>query len=278
MNSLLIKSVLLSIILNVCTENIIDLIFMKKNYIEDGFTLIELSIVLVIIGLIVGAILTGRELIKAAEIRSSIKDIESFRTAFNTFRLKYNCMPGDCANATDYFGTSADCTAVGSGTCNGNGDNKYGLWYEDEPYRAWQQLSLAGFVKGSFTGIHTAVTLYRSIPETNVPKAPFLRGGYSISGTIDGGFAVDNFFANGADNGKNFIILHNDNGSNAPEIILSSVDAMNIDTKSDDGIPGTGQVRTLSNLGCITTTDPSTSIYNHWAGDAVNCTLLFGLQ
>lgn len=250
---------------------------MMKYYSDGGFTLIELSIVLVIIGLLVGGVLTGKDLIKAAEIRSSIKDIESFRSAFNTFRLKYNCLPGDCPNATDYFGTSSNCAVVGTGTCNGNGDYRYGTWVGDEPYRAWQQLALAGLVKGSFTGIHTAATNYRSVPDVNVPKAPFANGGYSLSGTADGSFTTANFFANGSDIGVSFIILHNDSGANFPDVLLSSVDAMNIDVKSDDGIPGTGKTRTLSSLGCLTTSVASTAVYNHWAGNTPNCTLLFGL-
>jgi prepilin-type N-terminal cleavage/methylation domain-containing protein len=247
-----------------------------RNCHKNGFTLIEISIVVVIIGLIVGGILTGRDLIRAGEIRSTVSDIESFRSAFNTFRLKYNCMPGDCADATSYFGASVDCNAAGSGTCNGNGDNKYGYWYENEPYRAWQQLSLAGLVSGSFTGICTSGNVYRSIPGINVPKAHFESGAYSISGTIDGGWALTNFFANGVDNGKSSIILHRDSGINAPDSLLSAIDAMNIDTKSDDGLPGTGQTRSFYS-GCVTTVVASTSVYNYWAGDTPNCMLLFGL-
>ena len=54
-----------------------------------GFTLIELSIVLVIIGLIVGGVLVGQNLIKAAEIRNQIKQMQEYQIAFNTFRTKY---------------------------------------------------------------------------------------------------------------------------------------------------------------------------------------------
>ncbi len=64
---------------------------MKKS----GFTLIELSIVLVIIGLIIGGVLVGKDLIKAAEIRSTIGQYEKYKTAVNTFKLKYSGLPGD---------------------------------------------------------------------------------------------------------------------------------------------------------------------------------------
>lgn len=79
---------------------------------RHGFTLIELSIVLVIIGLIVSGILVGRDLIRAAELRADISGVEKFGQAINAFRLKYNCLPGDCANATQFL----------EGAYNGNGD------------------------------------------------------------------------------------------------------------------------------------------------------------
>ena len=60
-----------------------------------GFTLIEVSIVLVIIGLLAGGVLVGRDLIEAAKIRQQITQIEQFKAAVNTFRAKYNALPGD---------------------------------------------------------------------------------------------------------------------------------------------------------------------------------------
>ena len=62
---------------------------------RSGFTLVELSLVLVIIGLVAGGVLVGRDLIAAATIRSTISQIEKYKTAVNTFRTKYNYLPGD---------------------------------------------------------------------------------------------------------------------------------------------------------------------------------------
>ncbi len=79
---------------------------------KSGFTLIELSITLVIIGLIVGGVLVGKDLIKAAEARSITKQIEQYRAAINAFKLKYNAIPGDMNNAESIWGTASSATGV----------------------------------------------------------------------------------------------------------------------------------------------------------------------
>src|SRR5580700_8566203 len=88
---------------------------------KSGFTLIELSIVLVIIGLIVGGVLVGQDLIRAAGVRATISQIEKYNTAVNTFRAKYNNqLPGDISNPdAAAFGFAARGTAPGEGDGNG---------------------------------------------------------------------------------------------------------------------------------------------------------------
>ena len=80
---------------------------------RSGFTLIELSIVLVIIGLIVGGVMVGQDLINAARIRAQIKQFQDFKLALSTFKVKYNCLPGDCVTATSYgLGNNGDGDGV----------------------------------------------------------------------------------------------------------------------------------------------------------------------
>jgi hypothetical protein len=73
---------------------------MKTNH-NQGFTLVELAIMLVITSFIAGGILVGRDLITSAQIRATARQIDMFNTSFSAFLLKYNCMPGDCGNAED---------------------------------------------------------------------------------------------------------------------------------------------------------------------------------
>ena len=82
-----------------------------------GFTLIELSIVLIIIGLITGGILVGRDLVHAAEIRATISQEQRYNTAVNTFKLQYGYLPGDMPpNAASQLGFFA-FTGSNAGAC-----------------------------------------------------------------------------------------------------------------------------------------------------------------
>ena len=86
----------------------------KKN----GFTLIEISIVLAIIGLLAGGVLAGRELISAAYLRAQVSQVNAMQLAVKTFRLKYNCLAGDCINA-ESFGFVPSRNIRGGGDSNG---------------------------------------------------------------------------------------------------------------------------------------------------------------
>lgn len=161
---------------------------LHSHHAQPGFTLIELSIVLVIIGLLVGSVLVGQELIEAAEFRKIVRDIERYETAVYAFRDKYNCLPGDCPNATTFFGVSSTgcqisstnsgyvTSAGGTGTCNGAGHNYIGAsdFAQGDEEIGWgggravvdpfqkvlffHHLSLAGMVPGQFTGTFSTST------------------------------------------------------------------------------------------------------------------------
>ena len=130
-----------------------------KNTQSPGFTLIEISIVLVIIGLIVGGVLVGQDLIRAAEVRAQISQIEKYNTAVNTFRGKYNALPGDIADpAASSFGFLARGPQPGEGDGNGiivgnaNGASSIGGTMQGmgETRLFWEDLSIAGLIPETF--------------------------------------------------------------------------------------------------------------------------------
>jgi len=98
-------------------------IIMGQHHCKRGFSLIELSIVLVGIALIVGGVLVGQDMIRAAEVRAAIVQIEKYQVAINTFRSKYNALPGDMSAWTaDTFGFAARGACRGQRPCLGEGD------------------------------------------------------------------------------------------------------------------------------------------------------------
>jgi prepilin-type N-terminal cleavage/methylation domain-containing protein len=216
---------------------------------QGGFTLIELSIVLVIIGLIVGGILVGQDMIKAAEIRATISQIEKYNTATNTFRGKYNYIPGDIpASVATSFGIFAETTGSPNtaGHQDGNGLLEGGAAAAvkglGETLEFWRHLSDAELVDGRFgvtgnsaigtagalTGTVTAGTMANSFPSARIG-----RGNYIVTFSVTG----QNFY-------QIFGITSvATDGTYTSSSQLTPVESQNIDTKVDDGLPNSGAVR-----------------------------------
>jgi prepilin-type N-terminal cleavage/methylation domain-containing protein len=112
---------------------------------QTGFTLVEIAIVLVIIGLLLGGILKGQEMITQAKIKNVIADMSGVSAAMYGYQDRYRALPGDDKNATRWAGV----TAPASGT-TGNGVIEGG-WTTatTEATIFWEHLRRAGFVSGS---------------------------------------------------------------------------------------------------------------------------------
>ena len=227
---------------------------------QSAFTLIEISIVLVIIGLIVGGILTGQNLINAASIRAQIAQIEKYNTAVRTFQGKYGYLPGDIPDpfATS-FGFQQRGTYAGEGDGNGllegncantNGGNTGIRNGCGELAVFWEDLSKPGLIDTVIYGHDTNGTSYpytsgpNGLPGTNVlftttpsiyqwlPLAKLGQNNFIYTYSMAG----MNYFAISSVT----IIEWDIESSVNPGITVQQ--ASMIDSKMDDGLPQSGSV------------------------------------
>ena len=214
---------------------------------KRGFSLVELSIVLVILGLLVGGVLSGQSLIRAAELRAVTTEYSRYVTSVQSFRDKYFALPGDMTNATSFWGAMTNCgvaspSGTGTQTCNGNADGFVsaaagGASQTVESLAFWQQLANAGLIEGRYTGIVGTAAANDWDIGTNIPRSKLSGGGWTTgsrtSYTTGSGVNFDGFWRNW------FYVLGDGNGTDIT--LLLPEESWNIDTKLDDGKPGTGK-------------------------------------
>jgi prepilin-type N-terminal cleavage/methylation domain-containing protein len=187
---------------------------------SDGFTLVELSIVLVIIGLIVGGIVGGQSLIQSAKSQTLIKELSTIQTGWNTFQLQYDALPGDFSEATDYWPT-----ATYSWIENGDGNGR--LQYTDEGAPANEAIE-------SFE--HMIIS--EILP------------GYK--GALTSGFGATNIYGSKGHDGSHYRIHYNINSGKHTIELSAKIDNLQIslftpktmyemDKKLDDGKPWSGK-------------------------------------
>jgi prepilin-type N-terminal cleavage/methylation domain-containing protein len=200
-----------------------------------GFTLVELAIVLVIIGLIIGGILKGQELIASARLKWTLTDIDAIRAASATFQDRYGGVPGDYFQGQVQLGapngvtwTSPRCNG-GDQLCDGDGLIE-GNGRTNETLLFWQHLTLANLI----SGIEVAASVDDSI------------GAGLPSASIGGGLAVQ-YQAIG---GRTTHWLRLGTGAALTTGVATGVQADSIDSKVDDGRPGAGSIR-VTTAACI---------------------------
>ena len=189
---------------------------MRKS--QSGFTLIEIAIVLVIIGLLLGGVLKGQELITSARVRNMISTQDGIKAAYFGFLDRFRALPGDYTLAT---------TNIVGATANGNGNGRIETGAAGAPAPAgaeehilvFEHLSRAGFINGTYTYAAAAAA-------TTSPTNPY---GVYMDVIYDGIYGAGTA-------GTPSATRHNiKTGAQIPVDIIAEVDR-----KIDDGAPNTG--------------------------------------
>ena len=209
---------------------------------EAGFTLVELAIVMIIIGLLIGGILKGQELINNARIASTVANLKGISTAANTFRDQFSGFPGDFPVANVRLPNCAAAPCI-----NGNGNNQVdgtlampvapGAGQEGMSFFIHlQRADLLGGVDGTATA-----QFGQGLPASSIG------GGHTV-GFFAGGGALGN---NGAARGGHYITIQAGPGAIAGAAAntglgISTSEAARIDRKMDDGTSNAGSVFTAN--------------------------------
>ncbi len=259
----------------------------------NAFTLVELSIVMVIIGLLIGGIVAGKSMIANQTLRKVGADATSYRIAMGQFKQQYGYLPGDFPTATSLWGradggtpVSANCSAPffsgTTATCNGNGDGKIMAYdspaYWNEMTLLWQHLANAQLIAGKYNPNANIGCNYLTDPNSpyycyytpvgsvNVPSGSVNNSVFVIVGS-DGSqnfaWGFDNQYSGAlalyAKGDPAFFGYYHDNVG-----VLNAQDVAQLDKKLDDGLPGSGTIRGINNTGsanCATTDVASTAQY-----------------
>jgi len=262
---------------------------------KHAFSLVELSIVLVILGLLTGGILGGQSLIRAAELRAVASEFQRYATATQTFRDKYFAIPGDFRDATKFWlrlNSNADCVTNSSasvatpGACDGDGDGSP-LWQNGgsagssrEMHQYWRHLALAGLIEGDYTGISAGTGNSASVtPGINSPRSKFSNAGWGAGG-LNCGYSGQCYYGAGHAIYRTFLIVGRPiAANNVPgEPAFKPEEAWNIDTKMDDGLPATGKIIprwTAANACTTSATNLDTAGTYNLIDSGVLCSLFF---
>ncbi len=212
---------------------------MKKT---DGFTLVEIAVCIVLVGLLIGGVLKGTELLYVSRISGSVDQVRSHIAGTQNFYDKYKDLPGDMRDAdTRVVGCLPDNSCVNGdsngmiGTAGVGMANTAAGNINAENNQYWKHLALAGMIAGV------------------QPNASALEAGRSHPvSKLQGVFTVTQMAATAGDplelrglyiRLQNCVTCTNPD-TPAGDQPLTPVDAANIDRKMDDGFPYTGSVRT----------------------------------
>ncbi len=241
-----------------------------------GFSLLELSVVLVIIGLLAGGAISARSFTKNSQLASMMTEAKYYSNAFGQFQAQWKAIPGDFAGATDTWPSAS--------TSNGDGNGQLASESADptlsESLLAFQHLAIGKFIEGSFSGTALAGVVSAGV---NIPKSALKGATYLFEhpSAEDGSVASDAFYFDGFYRHLLRIAGKSTATTGSPkENILTTEQALSIDKKFDDGLPATGLIMTPrksalagSESRCVTTDLATTARYDT-ANEGEACFLL----
>ena len=197
---------------------------------QSGFTLVEIAIVLVIIGLLLGGVLKGQELINSAKVKNMAVDFRNIPLFIYGYQDKYRALPGDHATANPAVTGATNCTATagtcvpGNGVINGTWNAALANALTTETLMFWQHVRLAGLAAGP-----------TSVVDVNFRPT-----------NADGGLI--GIEAGAAAVGGSYILGLSPTYLVCSDAILGKY-AKQLDTTLDDGATDTGSVRVVNGLG-----------------------------
>ena len=256
--------------------NVYDILFAMKSrvrklpspYKKSGFTLVELSIVLVIIGLLIGGILVAQGLIESAKSHTYIRELEAIKFSYDEFRQRFNQKPGDFSRRVAMLGGASD--GDGDGNIEWNSDEVGNFW-EDLRDTTYKDIEQHYYIIGYYA--------LRDEDQTSANNSDFY---YAKTGVLYGNPLNDGL----APSNEDILALaeYQSGACNAACPSINSNTLSAVDGKIDDSLPTTGKIRGnrayTKGAGALTTcsyTPSGTAIYKP-DEEGKNCRLIYLIE